>query len=157
MSYGRIDTYPVFLLHSDRFSHRCLFAPAHPFGLHSLCWSLWKETLAQRSHPRCDVGLWKDSSCLGEQASVSSFLSKEFQKESATLHLPRCCKPEVWSIWTKMQSLEVQLSKPNIHKSVLGQWFAWLPELSASWAVWLSSQWNDAPYCKFPNNSTAGR
>lgn len=84
MSYGRMDTYPVFLLHSDRFSHRRLFAPAHPFGLHSLCWSLWKETLAQRSHPRCDVGLWKDSSCLGEQASVSSFLPKEFHNESST-------------------------------------------------------------------------
>lgn len=52
--------------------------------------------------------------------SPLSFLRNSTMRAPLSNH-PRCCKPEVWNIRIKMQSPEVQLSKPNIHKNVLVQ------------------------------------
>lgn len=91
---------------------------------------------------------------------ISFFLSKEFQSEWSTLHIPDVVVNQnfgtfelkfnpLWFSW-------VPALKPNSNKNVFVQRFTGLFRSTASWPVWLSPHCTDPPYCKFYNNQTSG-
>lgn len=91
---------------------------------------------------------------------ISFFLSKEFQSERSTLHIPDVVVNQNFGTFeltfNPLWFSRVPALKPNSDKNVFVQRFAWLPQSTASWPAWLSPQCTDQPYCKRYNNQTPG-
>lgn len=91
---------------------------------------------------------------------ISFFLSKEFQNEWSTLHIPDVAANQNFgTLELKCNPLKfswVPALKPNTDKNVFVQHFTWLLQCTVSWAAWLSPKRTDTPYCKFYNNQTPG-
>ena len=91
---------------------------------------------------------------------ISFFLSKEFQKEWSTLHIPDVVVNQNFGTselkFNPPRFSRVPVLKPNTDKNVFVWQFTRLPQCTASWAGWLSPKWTDTPYCKFSNHQTPG-
>ena len=91
---------------------------------------------------------------------ISFFLSKEFQNERATLHIPDVVVKQNFGTFERkfnpLKFSRVPALQLNTDKNVFVQRFTWLPQRAASPAAWLSPRWADTPYCKFHDHRTPG-